>query len=139
MCRFQGQNTIFSHLHPENPHFWGTYIMESLWQIFGKLFDLATWSTHKSFRVLGVGGRIVAPTLKFGTPPYAKLIYLLLHRSSKQWTKSYRTTQHSTIITNQERNLYTLYKLIKSKSKPNGKSLDNVLHSRQQNVSTFAV
>ena len=34
-------------------------------------------------------------------------IYLLLRRSSKQWTKSYSTTQHSTIITNQERNLYT--------------------------------
>jgi len=34
-------------------------------------------------------------------------IYLLLRRSSKQWTKSYSTTQHSTVITNQERNLYT--------------------------------
>jgi len=34
-------------------------------------------------------------------------IYLLLRRSSKQWTKSYSTTQHSTIITNQERNFYT--------------------------------
>ena len=34
-------------------------------------------------------------------------IYLLLRRSSKQWTKSYSKTQHSTLITNQERNLYT--------------------------------
>ena len=71
---FEGQKTIFSHLHPQNPqktHFW-THIMVSLreihiritaWCIEIRCWNLArcfilpnTLSTHKSFSVRGTAG-----------------------------------------------------------------------------------
>ena len=61
---FGGQNTIFSHLHPQNPqkpHFWG-HIMVSLWEIHIRItawcieircWNLAPWA-HTKVSAYGV-------------------------------------------------------------------------------------
>ena len=84
-CRvvpFGGQDTIFSHLHPQNPQktifgtcngmpMGSTYSHNCMMHRDTMLkFDLAnTWSTHKSFSIQGTArGGAVARTLHFGTP-----------------------------------------------------------------------
>ena len=67
---FGSQRTIFSHLHPQKPHFWA-HIMVSLWEIHIRItawcteircWNLArclhlpsTLSTHKSFSIQNFG------------------------------------------------------------------------------------